>query len=111
MPIYCYSNNGEVVEQFFHCGEAPEEVKLDGHVFRRDYSAERVNMPAKKGWPITCCASGVHPSQAQELRDYFTKHGVPTEVTEHGDPVYRDMNHQRKALKCRGMKNKSEYCV
>jgi len=61
-------------------------------------------------WPFECVASGVHPSQAGELREFFRSHGEPTEVTTQGDPVYRDMNHRRRALKLRGLVDRSSFC-
>lgn len=85
-------------------GEAPPLVMVKGRPAFRDYSAEQVAVPSTKGWPMEpCCASGVHPEQAQELRDHLRKSGVPTEVTNDGDPVYTTAVHQEKALKCRGL--------
>jgi hypothetical protein len=107
MPTYAYSTpDGEVIERDFPRGEAPDEILLGGGVTaRRDYHAElgyrRRN--AGSGWPMTCFASGVHPSQAGELRDYLAKQGVPTEVNRNGDPIYRDAHHRKRALKARGM--------
>jgi hypothetical protein len=59
---------------------------------------------------MACVASGVQASQAGELREFFQKHGEPTEVTGDGDPVYRDANHRRRALKLRGFTDKSAFC-
>jgi hypothetical protein len=58
---------------------------------------------------MECVASGVAPSQAQELRDYYRRHGVPTEVTADGNPIYRNAAHRRKALKVRGMHDKASF--
>jgi hypothetical protein len=77
-------------------------------VVEREAPAERRATEAK--WPIACVASGVHPSQANELREFLQKSGVPTEVTSDGDPVYRNASHQRNALKVRGLVNRSSYC-
>ena len=74
-----------------------------------DLFAEQTGTPAKKGWPMTCFASGVNAAQAGELRDHLAKSGVPTEVTPDGDPVYRDANHRRKALKARGLHDKNSF--
>ncbi len=76
---------------------------------KRDFAAENAGVPAKKGWPMTCVASGVNAAQAGELRDLLEKKGVPTEVTPDGDPVYRDANHRRKALKARGLVDKQSF--
>jgi hypothetical protein len=58
---------------------------------------------------MVCCASGVHASQAGELRDYLSSRGVPTEVTAEGDPVYVSAKHRKKALKARGLFDKSAF--
>ena len=71
--------------------------------------AEAVGVPASKGWPLECYASGVAPDQAGELRDYLAKKGVPTEVSADGNPIYRDAAHRRKALKARGLHDKASF--
>ena len=110
MPTYCYETDaGDVVERVYPMGKAPGSISFDGKVARRSFAAERKGMPAKSGWPMTCFASGVNASQAQELRDHFVKCGVPTEVTSDGDPIYRDPAHRKKALKVRGMVDKLSY--
>jgi hypothetical protein len=78
--------------------------------FERDFSAERKSLQTETapGWPMApCVSSGVDPSQAQELRDFLKKSGVPTEVTSQGDPIYRTPTHQKRALAARGMHNKA----
>jgi len=93
-------------------GQAPETIVLDdGSEILRDRRAEWTgSRPAGGGWPIECYASGVNANQAQELRDFFKTHGCPTEVTANGDPVYRDANHRKRALKLRGFCDKASYC-
>lgn len=67
-------------------------------------------VPRKKIWPMKpCYASGVHASQAQELRDHLAKRGCPTEVTPSGDPIYTSAAHRKKALKIRGMHDKASF--
>jgi hypothetical protein len=110
MPTYCYKDDrGKVHEQMFPVGKAPRSMHVNGRHATRCYQAERVGVPATKGWPITCVASGVNASQAGELKEYLAKRGVPTEVTRDGDPIYRDASHRRKALKARGLVDKSSY--
>ncbi len=57
------------------------------------------------GWPIECNASSVPAHQAQELRDFFSKHGEHVEVTNEGKPVYTSQRQQDRLLKLRGMVN------
>ena len=103
MPTYCFSTpDGKVTERVFPMGEAPSSVWVDGRMARRDYRAEQVGVPSTDGWPMEpCLGSGVHPSQAQELRDHFKKHNCPTEVAPCGGPIYRDKEHRERALKVR----------
>ena len=111
MPVYCYrDSNGHVHEQVFPMGRAPKSMHIRGRHAVRDFAAEQKQMPARKGWPMECFASGVHPSQAGELRDFLRKKGVPTTVTPDGNPVYRDAGHRKKALKARNIVDKAAYC-
>lgn len=111
MPVYCYSTkDGVTVERVFPMGKAPKTVKVKGKIARRDYGAERPNVPSSNidTWPMKpCLGSGVHPSQAQELRDHFKKHGVPTEVAPCGGPVYRDKAHRERALGVRNLHDRN----
>ncbi len=111
MPIYCYeTKEGRIIERFYVAGQAPRTLTFArGKQARRCYSAERKTIPASTGWPLTCFASGVHPDQAGELRDHLRKSGVPTEVTPDGDPVYLNARHRKKALKARGLVDKSSF--
>jgi len=86
-----------------------EVVREDGTVARRLWGGAK---PAATtaGWPLTCYASGVNAADAQKLRDEFKRVGVPTEVTRDGDPVYMSPEHRRKALRARGMFDRSSYC-
>jgi hypothetical protein len=110
MPIYCFeTKSGKVVERFFPIGGAPRTIQVGRHVARRSFRSERKSIPAAAGWPFECLASGVNANQAGELRDLLCKKGVPTEVTADGNPVYRDAAHRRKALKARGMFDRTAY--
>lgn len=111
MPYYCYSTDTEIVERFFRMGEAPASILLDcGCVAHRDFSAEHRPRRAGAGWPMECIASGVNAAQAGELREFFAKSGIPTEVSADGNPIYRSPEHRRKALKLRGFVDRSSYC-
>lgn len=111
MPTYCYRRGRRVVERVFPVRERPEQITIRGLVYKRDRASEfgGVSVPASAGWPMECVASGVHPSQAGELRKYFADHGCPTEVTADGNPVYRSAAHRKKALKLRGFRDNSSY--
>jgi len=131
LPTYCYrTESGDILERVFPMGRAPEAITFypselgEGKgVAIRDYGAEgvtgtvvgtlnptRANQKPKRPWPMQpCVASGVHPNQAQELRDYLAKRGCPTEVTKDGDPIYTSAAHRKKALKIRGFYDKASF--
>jgi hypothetical protein len=60
-------------------------------------------------WPFACYASGVHASQAQELRDFFQQHGEKVDVTPDGDPVYTGPQQRKRLLKLRGLHDNAAY--
>lgn len=109
MPTYCYRRGNKVVSRVFSVAERPQYIMVDGKEYTRSFADERPGVPASKGWPLECVASGVHPSQADSLRDFYKKNGCPTEVSEDGNPIYRNAAHRRKALKLRGFKDKASY--
>lgn len=117
MPIYCYRTADNVsCERFFRLGKAPKWVRIGGKVARRSLVDETKVVSVVggesvrgRGWPMTCVASGVNANQAGELREFLAKKGVPTEVTPDGDPVYRNAAHRKKALKARGLHDKSSF--
>ena len=95
-----------IVEKVFPAGKAPRSIRVGRLLARRSFIAEQKSVPSTKGWPLVCYASGVNANQAGELRNHFERAGVPTEVTKDGDPVYRNAQHRRKALKCRKLVDK-----
>jgi len=118
MPIYCYERpNGEIIEEIFQMGKAPGFILKNGQPCLRSWSTEMAGQivtvngtsnPVKRSWPMKpCVASGVHPEQAQDLRDHLRARGCPTEVTGGGNPVYTSAAHRKKALKIRGFQDKS----
>ncbi len=58
---------------------------------------------------MECIASGVNAEQSGELYNYLRKSGVPTEVSPDGNPIYTSMAHRRRALKARGIVDRSSY--
>lgn len=111
MPVYCYQDqDGFIHEKVYPMGEAPKSISLGARgTARRCFGAETKSVPSQKGWPIECLASGVNAKDRKELEKTLRDAGVPTDVSKDGNPIYRDANHRKKALKARGFVDKSAY--
>lgn len=109
MPTYCYRRGNKVVTRVFSVADRPKSIIIGGKEYVRSFADERPGVPSSSGWPLVCEASGVHPDQANNLRKFYSDHGCPTEVTKDGNPVYRSASHRKKALKVRGMCDRSSF--
>jgi hypothetical protein len=121
MAMYCFSTPDGLttVEREFDRDGVPEFVRVGGKRAYRDRQAEGVGGFVATGqcgrsghgiWPMSpCVASGVHASQAQELRDHLADRGCPTEVTPGGDPIYTSAAHRKRALKARGLHDRNSF--
>ncbi len=108
MVVYRYrTKDGALADRVFQVGKAPGYIMINGRRANRDFST--VNVPSSAGWPMPCVASGVHPDQANDLREHYTKHGLSVEVNKDGDPIYTSATQRKKALKCRGMHDRNSF--
>jgi len=108
MAIYCYANlAGEILEKHFKMGEAPQSVEFVGEMWHRNYAAEHsTKCRPGAGWPMKPCVStGVNATQANELREFYQKHGETIEVSSNGDPIYTSQRQMDRDLKRRGFVN------
>ena len=110
MPVYCYETEyGEVKERVFPMGKAPPFICEHGVRAHRSFRYERKGVPPTSGWPMECVASGVNAEDAGKLKAFLAQEGVKTEVTPDGNPIYKNHIHRRRALKARGLVDKSAY--
>lgn len=121
MVTYCFSTSDGLVtvEREFDRDSVPKFVRIGGKRAYRDRRAEgaggfvvtgKCGRSGRGTWPMPpCVASGVHASQAQELRDHLAGSGCPTEVTPGGDPIYTSAAHRKRALKARGLHDKNSF--
>ncbi len=49
-------------------------------------------------WPRVSTSLGCHPSQVREEQELLAKHGVQTDYTPDGDPIFRDQNHANRHM-------------
>ncbi len=111
MPTYCYTADDDTVERTFKMGKAPQTIRLeDDRVAARDYRAESVKVPASRGWPLECFASGVQPSQRGELRKFYDSHGCSdVQISRDGNPIYESATQRKRALRVRGMNDRNSF--
>jgi hypothetical protein len=109
--MYHYSNpdRGQVA-RWFDVGEIPPaSVWLDDDTEMFLNGQDPVERHSVQTWPRECFISGVHSSQAQELRDFFASKGEKVEVTPDGNPVYTSRKHRKRLLALRGMVDRGAY--
>jgi hypothetical protein len=116
MSTYCYQlPSGEIREEDFPIGTAPTAVRFgDGEMGERCVNAEwkrptRELRGVTRGWPIESFSMGVNPVDRFTAMKDAAAHGVPTEFNKAGNPLMRDMMHQRKFNKYMKAHNKDGY--
>lgn len=82
--------DGKVVRREEKCGEvAPRKGK-------RSALNLATGGQLSSTWPMASDAAGIHPDQIPEAMAYDAKHGVKTEYTPTGEPVFTDAAHRRR---------------
>lgn len=110
MATFCYTTrDGETVEDFYPCGQAPKKIKLpDGRSACRDYVAEIAGKGSQLPgcWPLKSTSMGVLPSQVKQAAEKDISLGVPTDYCEKtGRVIFSDPNHQYRWMKAHGAHN------
>lgn len=83
--------------------ELPVLCDICSFVMRRDFQADFGKQRYGDIWPMTSYAAGVHHKQIPEMRKFDKEHGVPTDYSEDGDPVFRGPKHRRKYCEAHGL--------
>lgn len=60
-------------------------------------------------WPLVSVAAGIHRDKVREYMEKDRLHGVPTEYTDEGDPIFTSANHRRKYLKLHQLYDKKAF--
>ena len=55
------------------------------------------------GYPMESDAAGVHPDQIKEAMAFDRKHGVPTNYSKAGNPIYTSQGHRRRHCEANGL--------
>ena len=116
MSTFCYQlPTGEIREEDFPIGTAPARVRFDdGVTGERCVTAEwrhptRELRGVTRGWPIESYSMGVHPDDRFTAMKDAAEHGVATEYTKDGNPLMRNMMHQRRFNKYMKAHNKDSF--
>lgn len=76
----------------------------------RDLQTEfRGTRAGNSGYPKVSYSMGVAIEQVPELMDYDRKHGLATEYTSDGDPVFRSKAEQDRYMKIHGFHHRNSY--
>ncbi len=114
MPTYCYTceDCGAKLEQHYPIGKA--RVRLDcpecgvQSGMRRDFAAEHGGFRHCPGnWPMASDAAGVAPEQVPEFMAFDKAHGVKTEYTPDGRPVFTSAAHRKAYCEAHGLYDRS----
>jgi len=109
-PVVLYMTHDEWLDQIESIPESQDWcIKLDDGGYARFCRQETDIRRYGKfnhtpgNWPMTSTAAGVAASQVAELTEYDREHGVPTEYTPDGDPIFTGKEHRRKHCALHGM--------
>lgn len=122
MPTYLFtSEDGETIEKVMCPADMPDEIIVDGTVFKRDLAKElrdggpgvmRTDAKANSLWPQHSVAAGISPKQVAEdggytdpeARKRFPHHKFDKET---GDMKFSSMKEKRQHTKDLGLKTSS----
>ena len=93
MTIYSYicltCGHKQEVARRMNDDELPVLCDKCSFVMSRDFQADFGKRKPCGNWPMESYAAGVNPKQIPEMRKFDKKHGVPTDYSPDGDPVFR----------------------
>lgn len=86
---------------------ACDAIEAGTNIFKRSIF-EDDSLPGKRtgriaAWPLVSTAAGIDPEDIPAAKDYLAQHGVRTEFTPAGDPVFRDRRHRYEHCKAVGL--------
>ena len=107
MPAYSFvckacQNKQEVVRPMSE-GDLPVLCDRCSFVMTRDFKADFGRQHFGDIWPMPSYAAGVHPKQIPEMSKIDAEHGVPTEYTPDGDPIFTGPRHRKKYCEVHGL--------
>jgi len=100
MPAYTFRcsacGHRQVVVRPMSESDVPVLCEVDSFVMHRDYQTDFGKQLFGDIWPFASYAAGASPSEVPELRKVDAEHGVPTDYSADGDPIFRSAKHRKK---------------
>ncbi len=120
MPIYSFrdTETDEKVELHLSFSQYDElratmrdgVLDYEGRTLRRDIPSD-IGGRRNFGdiWPLTSDAAGIHPEDIPKFRDLDRQHGVPTEYTRDGSPIFTSKSHRDRYLRLHKLHDKRSW--
>ena len=110
MPVYsfkCSCRHKQTVVRPMSESNLPVLCEIDGFVMRRDFQADFGKQRIADTWPLISTAAGVSPDEVPEMMEFDKAHGVPTQYTPDGDPIFTSKGHRKKYCSAHGLYDRS----
>lgn len=113
MAIYQYTtaDHSDTFDESYPIGTAPRFLRRNGRRYHLDITAAWRGSAAQKAqkahgcstWPMPSLAAAVHPDQVPEAMEHDRKHGIPTQYTDHGEPIFTGPQHRKRYCEVHGL--------
>jgi len=110
MPFYTYkASDGSEHDWHGPSSKRPSTipVKVDGVSTNADYDFAATQSSSGDtppgNWPLKSEAAAINPKQIPEAIEFCRTHGVPTEFTRSGQPIFTSRDHRKRHLDARNM--------
>lgn len=105
--IYCYQcpachKKVEVSKPMAEM-QRPELCPVCASVMQRDYRTEHGGKRRNVTWPMASVAAGVSADEVPEFIEHDRQHGVPTDYTSDGDPIFTGPQHRKRYCELHGL--------
>ncbi|MEM9082598.1 MAG: hypothetical protein AAGB34_03300 [Planctomycetota bacterium] len=113
MPTYTFivEGTGEKLDLSMPIEEYERRTVDDVFHLEDGRKARRLYVPQKRGrcstWPMLSDGAAVHPSQAKGASEHARAHGVPTEFSRDGRPVFTGPDHRKNYCRLIGLRDRN----
>lgn len=106
MPVYCFKcpKCKSKKEAFREMSQSDKSMVCDCKAkMNRDHFAEKGPQRYGDNWPMVSYAAGVSPDEVPAMMEVDRKHGVETNYTSDGDPIFTSPKHRKKYCEAHGL--------